>query len=154
MEPIIARIEANAAGAGFSSKEVPGFDRVWHRRRFMMSRFGVVDTVITVRTAGVVTRADLENHEKAAFTAALDLKTWIPRGLGSALEVHPITIANQADEGAVEYVRSVMTNRWSAMTMHALVHGEPPQTVLFEGTKLWGAFYVKSIRAQVAALVG
>lgn len=39
------------------------------------------------------------------------------------------------------------------MTMHALLHGDPPETVVFDGRKLWGAAYVRSLRSQLTALV-
>jgi len=153
-DSIIAGIEGNAARDGFEAKEIEGFDRVWHRRKFMLSRVGLVDAVVTIRVAESVTELDLVRHEDDAFVVALGVKTWLPRGLGSAVEVHPITLAGNADADAITYAGGSMRNRWSAMTMHALIHGNPPQTVVFEGGKVWGAAYVGSVRSQLKALVG
>ena len=148
----IARIGANAEAAGFERVDVAGFDAAWHRRKFMPSRIGMVDSVVTVRTVDAATAADLVAHEDDAFAAALQLKVGIPRGLGSAVEVHPVTIAASADEGAIAHAAGVMKNRWSTMTMHALIHGTT--VTVFEGRKVWGAAYVKSLRKQLAEIVG
>ena len=152
-DAIVARVERNAATNGFERKEGYGFDSVWHRRKFMPSRLGMVDAILTVRSAEFVTKSDLVRYEDDALAAVLDMKIWLPRGLGSALEMYAITVAGTADAAAIEYVRTSMRNRWSAMTLHALFHGDPPQSVVFAGRKIWGGAYVKGLLAQLTALV-
>lgn len=151
---VIERIKANAARAGFSPIEAEGFDAVWHRRKFMPSRFGLVDAVVAVRAVdSVATVVDLGRAGEDAIAVALANKTWLPRGLGSAVEVHPITIAADAAPDAVDFARTQSPNRWGAIIMHALVYGDSATIVMFDGRKVWGAAYVRGLKKQLADLM-
>jgi hypothetical protein len=123
---------------------------VLHRRRPSLSRVGMLDSVVVIRSmTGHATTSDLVDHEEGAVAEALRLKTWIPRGLFSAVEVFPVTLADDAEGEAVDFVCNSIRNRWALMSMPAVVHEGGGTVDTFQGRKLWGGAYVQGLRRRL-----
>ena len=137
----IAAIARTLEAEGFERSEIDGA-LVMHRRKFQASRFGVVDTFVSLLAVdGPAGAADVGGHLDRAVEQALASKSRIPRGLGSAVELHPVTLSAGADDAAIAAASSITPNRWSMMIVPALVHAPDSDPVLYEGRKVWGGAY-------------
>ncbi len=141
----IASIAQRLEAEGFERTEVDGA-LIMHRRKFQLSRFGVVDTFVSLLAVdGPAGAGDVSGHLERAVEHALASKSGIPRGLGSAVELHPVTLAAGADESAVDAASSVTPNRWSMMIVPALIHAADGPVVMYEGRKVGGGAYHSSL---------
>lgn len=143
---IVRRLEAD----GFEVTAEDGESVVLHRRNVSFSRFGLLDSVAVVRSiGGRVSTSDLVDHEEGAVAEALRLKTWLPRGLMSAVEVFPITLADDAEGETIDFVCNGIRNRWAVMSLPAVVHEGGTKVDTFEGRKFWGGAYVSGLRRRL-----
>ncbi|MEO1063518.1 MAG: hypothetical protein AAFZ07_19045 [Actinomycetota bacterium] len=136
-----AAIARTLEGEGFERRDVDGA-LVLHRRKFQLSRFGVVDTFVSLLAVdGEASADDLRGHLDRSIEVALTSKSGIPRGLGSAVELHPVTLASGADPSALDEATATTPNRWSMMIIPALIPGADASVVTYEGRKVWGGAY-------------
>lgn len=150
-EQIVDRV----AGAGYRVARRTDDEIVMHRRRPSLSTFGILDSVVVVTTQdGPVTRADLVDREEGAVREALLLKIALPRGLFSAVEVFPVTLVDDADPDAIDFICGALRNRFAVLSMPAVVHGGGREVATFAGRKIWGGAYVRGMRRRVQAWVG
>ncbi|MEM7140163.1 MAG: hypothetical protein AAF548_03960 [Actinomycetota bacterium] len=149
----VTAIGAKAAADGFRPLADERFTAAFHRRKFMISRFGLVDTLIAVRVLDApATRAFVERTQADAVEVALANKTRLPRGAGSAVEVFAIVVSDGADTEAIDFVQSSMPTQWSCFTMSALIHGSQARA-MYEGRKLFGAAYIGGLKSRLAELI-
>lgn len=126
----------------------------YHHRKFMFSRFGIVDRLVTVRVVPEVDATTLAGFEQESVDAALATKVRWPRGLGSAVEVYAFTLTAAADPGAVTAATQGPRSRWTIMSTPVLIHGSKAAVTMFEGRKIWGFAYIKALRSQARTWVG
>jgi len=144
---------AKLQNQGYARTDV-GSAAMMHKREFRLSRFGNVDTVVGVMiNPGVATGAAFEAHDESTKAAAMGLKSKLPLGFGSAVELFPVMFAESADASAIEAAQGQSPKRWAIMSSRALVHGPQQEVVLFEGRAIWGAAYVKSQRTKLRGLL-
>lgn len=147
----IASIARTLEAEGFERTEADGA-LVMHRRKFQLSRFGVVDVFVSLLAVDAeASAADVSGHLDRSIEHALASKSGIPRGLGSAVELHPVTLAGGADASAIEAASSITPNRWSMMIIPALVHAADGSVVMYEGRKVWGGAYHSSLAKRLRA---
>ncbi len=148
-------IAARLARDGFTTVREDDETIVYHNRKFSPSRFGMLDSVVTVQTmTGTAAKSDLVDHEEAAVREALELKVALPRGLFSAVEVFPVTLVDEVASDAIEFVCGTLRNRWAVMSMSAVVHNAGTEVATYEGRKVWGGAYVTGLRTRVLGWVG
>lgn len=149
------RIADRLVAGGYRVVRSGDDELVMHRRRIALSAFGFLDSVAVIAChEGSASRADLLDREEGAVREALLLKIGLPRGLFSAVEVFPITLVDDADGEAVEFVCNSVRNRWAVLSMPAVVHDGGREVATFTGHKLWGGAYVSSMRRRVLGWVG
>jgi hypothetical protein len=133
---------------GYQEVEPGGPGVLLHRRKAQLSRFGMVDTLVSVRVfEGAVTQQHLLDHDIDAKDAALLHEVGLPRGLGSAVEVFPITIADDAAPGVREWVATNHEMDWSLISMRGLVAGH--DVVVCQKTAVWGGAYIPGLRTRL-----
>ena len=148
-------IEQRLTADGFARVENAGPGLVFHRRKVQASRFGVVDSVVSLLVFdGTVSEADLVRHQASAVEAVDQVRSSIPRGLGATVEVHPISLAPDADAGAITALTSGTPNEWAMMIVPALVHDGGATLTMFTGNKFWGGAYQPGLRKRVQRWVG
>ncbi|MEM9037379.1 MAG: hypothetical protein AAGD18_22495 [Actinomycetota bacterium] len=145
----IAAIAARLEGMGFERHDLDD-TLLLHRRKFELSRFGLVDVVVALAAVeGEVLPDDLERLESFAIAQAKDRKTRIPRGVGSAVEVFPVTVAEGISGDAEAVIDAGPANAWSLITVPAVVHDGGRAISAYEGRKVWGGAYFSSIRNRL-----
>ncbi|MEM9610366.1 MAG: hypothetical protein AAGA99_23330 [Actinomycetota bacterium] len=145
----IAAIATRLEGIGFERHDLDD-TLVLHRRKFELSRLGLVDAVVALAAVdGEAAPDDVERLESFAVAQAKGRKTRIPRGLGSAVEVFPVTLAEGISDDAEAVIDGGPPNAWSLITVPAVVHDGGRAISVYEGRKVWGGAYFSSIRNRL-----
>jgi|GEM_PF-5045176 len=154
-----ATSEARAAQL-IAKLEAAGYERydrgdavLLHERKFKVTRFSVVDTVIGITAQESVTEDSFMAHDANTVEGARSLKSAWPLGMGGSIEQFPIVFADVADNGALEAAAAQSPKRWGIMSAHAVVHAATGEATMFEGRALWGAAYIAALRVKLKEIL-
>lgn len=128
-------------------------DRVFQRREFSLTKFGMLDTFCVATCSGdPLTPAWIEAFSKAAFGFALRHKIWIPRGFGGTAFAYPLVVADAVPDDARQFVARYCPKHWASVEFPVVVDCSSGELLFYRSTPMWGAAYYGGIRRQVQEL--
>jgi hypothetical protein len=148
------RVRERLRGAGFDLLPSPdGVEIRAHRYGFQATRFGMVDTFVTVgrQTAPVDERA-VADFSARWFATDVQEKKGPPRGLFGQVVSHPVLLVDRTDDATRSYVRGYAPKHWSSLEFPALVDMGSGELFCCEHTPVWGAAYYRKSRDEIRAL--
>ncbi len=134
-----------------------GVDQVWMRRRFEITKFGLVDTFVLVRfvPGAELTTELFEEFSGAGFEFALEHKNFMPRGFGGMAIAHPLIVTDALPEPVADFVKTeYCPKHWASNEFPAIFDLGSGQLTRYEQTPAWGAAFYAGFRKQVDKLFG
>jgi len=128
--------------------------RVFHRREFVLARFGIVDAffVFAAMAAADATPDAVRAFSSSAFELALSHKNWLPRGFGGSAVAHPVVVTRRAGAPLRDFMARHAPKHWASFEYPAVVDLEDGRLHLFTGTPIWGGIYYDAFRREVTAV--
>lgn len=116
----------------------------FHERSLSLTKFGFVDTfVVVIEIDDDVARA--RSASEAAFRYGLDNKSWLPRGFGGNLVVHPVLVCDSPDALA-HWVDDYSPSHWAAFEFPVVVDPASNAVWFNDDTPFWGGIYYRGFR--------
>jgi hypothetical protein len=139
---------------GFQALPSDNSDLMFRRRKFSITKFGIVDTFcIVTHMKNEVTTGFISEFGSDAFKIALKNKFFLPRGLGAMAVVYPLIVANQVPETVANFLTQSHTPKHYASVEFPVIFDLSTQHLIFyQGTPVWGAAYYSGYRKEVQHL--
>lgn len=155
VEVYLETVRARLANAGFKPEgTIPGAALQARRRAIKLTRFGLVETVVSLsmpRTT--VMPDDVRSFSAAVFRSALEGKTRVPRGLGSSMVIYPVLVVHDAPPDVRGFVADYAPRHWSALEFPVVVEPASQTLICLEKTPFWGSAYHRKTRAEARELL-
>ena len=151
----LALVRDRLAKAGFEVSAGDGEGAlVGHRRQAKLSRFGLVDTTVTIARGGPeASAADLTAVEAQAFDNAMRRKSSIPRGFGSSVVSYPVLVVDRATPELRTFAEQYVPKHWSVMDFPVVIELSTGPAISVTKTPAWGAAYYKKTRQEATDLL-
>ena len=129
-------------------------ETVFRRRRFSLTKFGVVDTFCIARCfEDILSEGQIETFSSNAFRFALKNKFFLPRGLGGMAIAYPLLIAENVSNSVRQFItRSYNPKHWSSFEFPVVFELSTGQLLFYQSTPAWGAAYYRSFRTEAETL--
>lgn len=152
----MSSVEQQVLAAGFTEHSaVPseaGAEVAWHKRNFQLTKFGMVDTFIIPRQFDehTLNQNAVSDFGSGCFSFSTSHKFFMPRGLFSALVVHPLVVVESTGPAVKEFITEEYNPKhWSATEFPALYELSTGELYRYTETPLWGAAYYSGLRDNV-----
>jgi hypothetical protein len=159
-ETYLLAIGPRLSNAGFELRgaiRAPGwtFAEVAYRKRFEITKFGVVETFVTIAEAAIATPEELAAFSEGCFRWCDGLRTAkLPRGFGAGLFVLPVVLMPDPSPAVVDAIRShVPRKHWAGGEVPCLVDLTNQTVHVFARTPVWGAAYWRGFRKLALELL-
>ena len=147
-------VRSRLVDAGFEPEDpAPGVALQARKRAVKVSRFGLVETVVSVsRPQATAQPEDLRSFGAEVIGTALERKSKIPRGLGSSMVVYPALVVEEAGPELRQFVAEHVPKHWSVLEFPVVVETRSGTLLSYAKTPIWGAAYYRKTRQQAQAL--
>jgi hypothetical protein len=130
-------------------------ERVFHRQRFEITKFALVDTFLVAKAFDPAPDIDgVKRFSAHAMTLARRHKFFLPVGLGSALVTYPVLVMSKVPDELSDFVRTWSPKHWSAFEFPVLLDAATRELHHYTDTPIWGMAYYQGFREEVARLLG
>ncbi|UCC68901.1 MAG: hypothetical protein JSV79_02960 [Armatimonadota bacterium] len=152
-EQYLALLDQRMGSRGFSLMPQPPtdlrVDRMFQRREFSLTKFGIVDTFCLIRRASEpLTPVSVEAFSRASFAFALKHKIWIPRGFGGTAVAYPVLVADAVPDTVRQFAERYCPRHWASIEFPVVVDCSSGSLLFYKSTPLWGAAYYRGLRRQ------
>jgi hypothetical protein len=145
--------------------ESEGFERigaqvedapVFRRRRFSLTKFGIVDTfIVPTCIDGELTPDYLAGFSSEAFNVGLQNKNFLPRGFGGLAVVYPLFVVTSVSNALYMYIsEDYNPKHFASFEFPAIYNVTDNRVMTLEKTPVWGAAYYGGFRTEAQRLFG
>ncbi len=152
---ILSELDERMAGVGLKphAGRAEGADRTYHKRAFVLSKFGLADTFISVSFGDALSQEQFVSIGEAAFSYALAHKNFLPRGFFGYVESFPLVVTDQASEALIQYIsESHCPKHWAAGDFAVLLDLATGKLHMYQKTPAWGGAYYAGFRKKAHTL--
>ena len=128
----------------------PGIDRVYHKREFEITKFGMVDRFFMFHIMD--TKLGKEGVRKICermFSLSIENKIWIPRSMGSALITYPVFVSQGPTSSDLNrFFEGFNPKHYAAFEFPVLIDLSSNCLYYYQGTPIWGLVYYEGMRHE------
>jgi hypothetical protein len=129
-------------------------ERVYHRREFSITKFGVVDTMLVLKyiPPDQLSPEAVRWVGTAVFDFALANKSIWPRGFFGAVVAYPVCLTNMMHPAVATHMQLYQPTHWASFEFPAVIDLTQRQIAWYAGTPVWGWAYYDGFRRELASL--
>lgn len=148
-------VQARLTQAGFKLEEAAqGVALQARRRAIKLTRFGIVETVVSLGTQRrAATPDDVDSFSTMVLNAALEKKSRVPRGLGSSMVIYPVLVVDEVSPDLRRFVADHAPKHWAALEFPVVVDAASKTLICLEKTPFWGSAYYRKTRNEARKLL-